>query len=162
MGSYEELLEKDGDFSDFIKNHTFTEDENENSDDPNKIKSKSSKDDGDEEHTLHKVSSVNSLTQEEKEKTTGTTQSKKKIYADEKAEIGNVSLSIYTTYIKAVGVIISFSIIFTYLLQNTASVSSNIWLSIWTEDPIDPVTGTRNNTLSRLAVYGSLGFAQCS
>jgi len=160
MGSYEELLEKDGDFSDFIKNHTFTEDENENSDDPNKIKSKSSKDDGDEEHTLHKVSSVNSLTQEEKEKTTGTTQSKKKIYADEKAEIGNVSLSIYTTYIKAVGVIISFSIIFTYLLQNTASVSSNIWLSIWTEDPIDPVTGTRNNTLSRLAVYGSLGFAQ--
>ena len=30
------------------------------------------------------------LTQEEKEKTTGTTQSKKKIYADEKAEIGNV------------------------------------------------------------------------
>ena len=43
MGSYEELLEKDGDFSDFIKNHTFTEDENENSDDPNKIKSKSSK-----------------------------------------------------------------------------------------------------------------------
>ena len=32
--------------------------------------------------------------------------------------------------------------------------------TVWTEDPIDPVTGTRNNTLSRLAVYGSLGFAQ--
>lgn len=34
MGSYKELLQKDGDFSDFIKNHTYTEDEN--PDDSNK------------------------------------------------------------------------------------------------------------------------------
>lgn len=35
MGSYEELLQKHGDFSDFIKNHTYTEEENENPDDSN-------------------------------------------------------------------------------------------------------------------------------
>jgi len=163
MGSYKELLQKDGDFSDFIKNHTYTEDEN--PDDSNKqykskITMRSKNEKNDDEQNLEKISSINSLTKEHKEKNTEKTQNKNKIYAEEKAEIGNVSLSIYKTYIRAVGVVISFTIIFTYFLQNTASVSSNIWLSIWTEDPIDPVTGTRNNTLSRLAVYGSLGFAQ--
>lgn len=59
---------------------------------------------------------------------------------------------------KAIGLFISFLSIFLFLCNHIAALSSNYWLSLWTDDPI--VNGTQEHTKVRLSVYGALGISQ--
>uniref|UniRef100_A0A8C2SIC2 Multidrug resistance-associated protein 1 n=1 Tax=Capra hircus TaxID=9925 RepID=A0A8C2SIC2_CAPHI len=69
-----------------------------------------------------------------------------------------VKLSVYWDYMKAIGLFISFLSIFLFLCNHVASLASNYWLSLWTDDPI--VNGTQEHTKVRLSVYGALGISQ--
>uniref|UniRef100_A0A8C0LHM8 Multidrug resistance-associated protein 1 n=1 Tax=Canis lupus dingo TaxID=286419 RepID=A0A8C0LHM8_CANLU len=69
-----------------------------------------------------------------------------------------VKLSVYWDYMKAIGLFISFLSIFLFLCNHVASLVSNYWLSLWTDDPI--VNGTQEHTKIRLSVYGALGISQ--
>lgn len=69
-----------------------------------------------------------------------------------------VKLSVYWDYMKAIGLFISFLSIFLFLCNHVASLVSNYWLSLWTDDPI--VNGTQEHTQVRLSVYGALGISQ--
>lgn len=52
----------------------------------------------------------------------------------------------------------SFLAIFLFMCNHIASLSSNYWLSLWTDDPV--INGTQQNTTLRLGVYGALGISQ--
>uniref|UniRef100_A0A8C1M6N8 ABC-type glutathione-S-conjugate transporter n=1 Tax=Cyprinus carpio TaxID=7962 RepID=A0A8C1M6N8_CYPCA len=54
--------------------------------------------------------------------------------------------------------LIQFSIVFLYAFQQAASLSYNYWLSLWADQPV--INGTQLNTDLKLGVYGALGFAQ--
>lgn len=69
-----------------------------------------------------------------------------------------VKLSVYWDYMKAIGLFISFLSIFLFLCNHVASLASNYWLSLWTDDPI--INGTQEHTKVRLSVYGALGISQ--
>ncbi|XP_053528129.1 multidrug resistance-associated protein 1 isoform X1 [Artibeus jamaicensis] len=81
-----------------------------------------------------------------------------KIMEADKAQTGQVKLSVYWEYMKAIGLFISFLSIFLFLCNHGASLASNYWLSLWTDDPI--VNGTQEHTKVRLSVYGALGISQ--
>ncbi|XP_059510179.1 multidrug resistance-associated protein 1 isoform X2 [Stegostoma tigrinum] len=81
-----------------------------------------------------------------------------KLTEADKALTGRVKFSVFWAYMKAIGICISFCIVLFYLCQHVASLTSNYWLSLWTDDPV--VNGTQQHTSLRLAVYGSLGLAQ--
>lgn len=52
----------------------------------------------------------------------------------------------------------SFLAIFLFMCNHIASLASNYWLSLWTDDPV--INGTQQNTTLRLGVYGALGISQ--
>lgn len=59
---------------------------------------------------------------------------------------------------KAVGPFVSLFICFLYCCQNAASIGSNIWLSDWTNEPVE--NGTQHNVHMRVGVYAALGLLQ--
>ena len=72
----------------------------------------------------------------------------------EKPETGKVKLSVYIRYFKSMTFLWIFAILFGMIGSQIATVGSNIWLSIWSND--SPVNGTQNTSLRnmRLEVYG--------
>uniref|UniRef100_A0A8B9CRZ8 Multidrug resistance-associated protein 1 n=1 Tax=Anser brachyrhynchus TaxID=132585 RepID=A0A8B9CRZ8_9AVES len=69
-----------------------------------------------------------------------------------------VKATVYWDYMKAIGLFISFLSIFLFMCNHVASLASNYWLSLWTDDPV--INGTQQYTNVRLGVYGALGISQ--
>ncbi|KAJ8251178.1 hypothetical protein GJAV_G00218150 [Gymnothorax javanicus] len=76
----------------------------------------------------------------------------------DKANTGRVKLAVFWEYIKAIGLALSIISAFLFFCQHLASLGSNYWLSLWTDDPV--VNGTQPSSHKRLAVYGVLGLCQ--
>uniref|UniRef100_A0A8C0F4S6 Multidrug resistance-associated protein 1 n=1 Tax=Bubo bubo TaxID=30461 RepID=A0A8C0F4S6_BUBBB len=70
----------------------------------------------------------------------------------------SVLATVYWDYMKAIGLFISFLSIFLFMCNHIASLASNYWLSLWTDDPV--INGTQQYTNVRLGVYGALGISQ--
>ncbi|XP_068452238.1 multidrug resistance-associated protein 1 isoform X2 [Clinocottus analis] len=81
-----------------------------------------------------------------------------KLTEADKARTGLVKLSVFGSYLKAIGVILSCISLLLFLTQHLVSLFSNYWLSLWTDDLV--VNGTQPNRLMRLGVYGALGLSQ--
>uniref|UniRef100_A0A668AKG9 Multidrug resistance-associated protein 1 n=1 Tax=Myripristis murdjan TaxID=586833 RepID=A0A668AKG9_9TELE len=69
-----------------------------------------------------------------------------------------VKLSVFWEYMKAIGLLLSFISLLFFFTHHLASLFSNYWLSLWTDDPV--INGTQPNRQMRLGVYGALGLSQ--
>lgn len=69
-----------------------------------------------------------------------------------------VKLSVFWSYLKAIGVLLSCISLLLFLTHHGLSLFSNYWLSLWTDDPV--VNGTQPSRMMRLGVYGGLGLSQ--
>uniref|UniRef100_A0A8P0PR96 Multidrug resistance-associated protein 1 n=1 Tax=Canis lupus familiaris TaxID=9615 RepID=A0A8P0PR96_CANLF len=188
MGSYQELLARDGAFAEFLRTYASGDQEQAEQDDGGKVVhqeeegltgvsspgkevkqmengmlvtdvagkqlqrqlSNSSSYSGDV--SLHHTSTA------ELQKAGPKNEDAWKLVEADKAQTGQVKLSVYWDYMKAIGLFISFLSIFLFLCNHVASLVSNYWLSLWTDDPI--VNGTQEHTKIRLSVYGALGISQ--
>uniref|UniRef100_A0A672T498 ABC-type glutathione-S-conjugate transporter n=1 Tax=Sinocyclocheilus grahami TaxID=75366 RepID=A0A672T498_SINGR len=141
-GSYQELLNRNGAFADFI--HTFASSERKD------CFSEASQrgnitvvitfeplPDSDENHIQEDLGKLTKV---------------------DKARIGRVKLEMYIEYFHTIGLPLIVSIVFLYAFQQAASLSYNYWLSLWADQPV--INGTQLNTDLKLGVYGALGFAQ--
>ncbi|XP_051876833.1 multidrug resistance-associated protein 1 isoform X2 [Pristis pectinata] len=172
-GTYKELVEQKGAFSEFLRMHAPTENEddpavkeqNENPSSPQKTlynfiqgafgTSKSTSRSNDQVATHSEQQSSPKMEDPGKvEKKAAVV----KLTEADKALTGRVKFSVFWTYVKAVGICISFWIILFSICQHVTSLSSNYWLSLWTDDPV--VNGTQLHTTLRLGVYGALGIIQ--
>jgi ATP-binding cassette, subfamily C (CFTR/MRP), member 1 len=80
------------------------------------------------------------------------------IIETERAEVGSVKWPVYSYYAKSVGLMATVLSITFFVIYQSFSVGSNIWLSAWSDDPrasVEP--GVRN---MYLGVYGVLGVMQ--
>jgi hypothetical protein len=79
----------------------------------------------------------------------------------ETSEIGQVKLTVFLTYMRAIGLPVAIAFLFFYILSTGAAVGSNFWLSAWSNDPL-PINGTVDTDLRdlRLGIYGLLGLTQ--
>ncbi|CAL8264121.1 unnamed protein product [Lota lota] len=128
MGSYVELMSRDGAFAEFL--HTYANAEQENNPD-----------------------------------VTGERDTIQHTHADmfenmfsRFSRIDPVRLAVFWEYMKAIGVVLSCISLLLFLAHHMASLFSNYWLSLWTDDPI--INGTQPNRKMRLGVYSALGLSQ--
>uniref|UniRef100_A0A663N781 Multidrug resistance-associated protein 1 n=1 Tax=Athene cunicularia TaxID=194338 RepID=A0A663N781_ATHCN len=132
MGSYQELLKQDGAFAEFLRTYANAEQSVENSD---QVKASCGLYTLPVLIRLHHLYAVTSSGAGEEEEAT-----------------------VYWDYMKAIGLFISFLSIFLFMCNHIASLASNYWLSLWTDDPV--INGTQQYTNVRLGVYGALGISQ--
>uniref|UniRef100_A0A8C2DET3 Multidrug resistance-associated protein 1 n=1 Tax=Cyprinus carpio TaxID=7962 RepID=A0A8C2DET3_CYPCA len=76
----------------------------------------------------------------------------------DKANTGRVKLSVFWEYMKAIGLPLSIFSVFLFFCHQLSSLGSNYWLSLWTDDPV--INNTQPNREMRLGVYGALGISQ--
>ncbi|XP_015781053.1 multidrug resistance-associated protein 1-like [Tetranychus urticae] len=84
-----------------------------------------------------------------------------KLIEAENVETGSVNSKIYLDYFIAIGVKACVVTLILFAVSNVISVGSNLWLTAWSEDSLDPLN--RNNTAlrnKRLIVYALLGTGQ--
>uniref|UniRef100_A0A8C1FTL6 Multidrug resistance-associated protein 1 n=1 Tax=Cyprinus carpio carpio TaxID=630221 RepID=A0A8C1FTL6_CYPCA len=159
MGSYTELLGRQGAFAEFL--HTYTNTEQEEVEESVAACSIS----------VSRRQSLNSLNTAGTGKTPQKTEpndvaaSKKTKSADaarlteaDKANTGRVKLSVFWEYMKAIGLPLSIFSVFLFFCHHLSSLGSNYWLSLWTDDPV--INNTQPNREMRLGVYGALGISQ--
>ncbi|XP_076122347.1 multidrug resistance-associated protein 1 isoform X2 [Alosa pseudoharengus] len=164
-GSYTELLGRQGAFADFV--HTYanaeqTEDETDSA--PRKGLENGGPVTllGQSQSTLTAAGSAKSLLKAESagegaKKNFRSPEAAKLTEAD-KANTGRVKLAVFWEYMKAIGVCLSLTSVFLFFVHHLASLGSNYWLSLWTDDPV--INGTQPNRNMRLGVYGALGLSQ--
>uniref|UniRef100_A0A803YGW9 Multidrug resistance-associated protein 1 n=1 Tax=Meleagris gallopavo TaxID=9103 RepID=A0A803YGW9_MELGA len=164
MGSYQELLKQDGAFAEFLRTYANAEQNMEINTwaayFPSEKKiyvflnrqlsnsSTYSRETGKSQHQ----SSTADLQKPLAEKNSW------KLTEADTAKTGRVKATVYWEYMKAIGLYISFLSIFLFMCNHIASLASNYWLSLWTDDPV--VNGTQQYTNVRLGVYGALGISQ--
>uniref|UniRef100_A0A2K5NEQ4 Multidrug resistance-associated protein 1 n=1 Tax=Cercocebus atys TaxID=9531 RepID=A0A2K5NEQ4_CERAT len=188
MGSYQELLARDGAFAEFLRTYASAEQEQDPEDNGSKVvdeeeagvtgisgPGKEAKQmengmlvtDSAGKQLQRQLSSSSSYSGDVSRQHNSTAELQKdgakkeetwKLMEADKAQTGQVKLSVYWDYMKAIGLFISFLSIFLFICNHVAALASNYWLSLWTDDPI--VNGTQEHTKVRLSVYGALGISQ--
>ncbi|XP_043918031.1 ATP-binding cassette sub-family C member 3 [Protopterus annectens] len=81
-----------------------------------------------------------------------------KLIQAETAETGRVKMKVFWQYVQAVGPLLSLFICLLYCCQNAAAIGANIWLSYWTNEAV--INGTQQNRQMRVGVYAALGITQ--
>lgn len=109
------------------------------------------------------ISSDISKTSQSKEKEENEATAKDRLIQAEAMMTGNVKMSVFVTYAKAVGLkFVLFTLIF-FLCVGALNIYSNIWLSQWSNDalliPINGTIDTARRNL-RLGVYGAIGLTE--
>uniref|UniRef100_A0A0P6JV06 Multidrug resistance-associated protein 1 n=1 Tax=Heterocephalus glaber TaxID=10181 RepID=A0A0P6JV06_HETGA len=177
MGSYQELLARDGAFAEFLRTYASMEQEQASEDDgvtgisgpgkePKQMENGMLVTDTTGRQLQRQLSSSSSYSGDASKHHTSATELQKpgaqeeswKLMEADKAQTGQVQLSVYWDYMKAIGLFLSFLSIFLFLCNHVSSLASNYWLSLWTDDRV--VNGTQEHTNVRLGVYGALGIAQ--
>ncbi|XP_053473507.1 multidrug resistance-associated protein 1 isoform X2 [Ictalurus furcatus] len=164
-GSYTELLGRNAAFAEFLRSHTNTEQEEETEGVGDTAPQKTLENGGpaallrQSQVSLNAAGTVKQKTESNdvKEQKTKSTDAAKLTEAD-KAKTGRVKLAVFWEYMKAIGVCLSIFSILLFLAHHVASLGSNYWLSLWTDDPV--INGTQPNRDMRLGVYGALGLSQ--
>uniref|UniRef100_A0A5F8GB70 Multidrug resistance-associated protein 1 n=1 Tax=Monodelphis domestica TaxID=13616 RepID=A0A5F8GB70_MONDO len=174
MGSHQELLDRDGAFAEFLRTYANAEqnmeDEGTNGPVVKEVKQMENgvliSETAGKQLKRQLSNSSSYSTEPGKHNSTADMQKSEaqkdawKLMEADKAKTGQVKLSVYWDYMKAIGLFISFLSIFLFICNHVASLASNYWLSLWTDDPV--VNGTQQHTNVRLSVYGALGISQAT
>ncbi len=183
-GSYDELLERKGDFAELLAEHLVEETETSNDQKEleiiekmaqnvkpflertiSRIRSESGSDTGGSDIIRSRISSVRERTTSESLSTKlerqTSTQRGEILVEEESAETGSVNKKVFWKYIKSMGINSSILVISLFIVSNVFQVCYSLWLSEWSDDSLDP--NNRNDTALRdlrLGVYAGLGFGE--
>uniref|UniRef100_A0A8K9UYB0 ABC-type glutathione-S-conjugate transporter n=1 Tax=Oncorhynchus mykiss TaxID=8022 RepID=A0A8K9UYB0_ONCMY len=143
MGSYLELMARDGAFAEFIRLFA-----------GNERKERSHRGEDGDMMSSASIQTMEAIsdTEDQKQEVLG------KLTEVDKANTGRVKLEMYVEYFRTIGLALIIPIVFLYAFQQAASLAYNYWLSVWADDPI--INGTQIDTDLKLGVFGALGFAQ--
>ncbi|XP_053813142.1 ATP-binding cassette sub-family C member 6 isoform X1 [Vidua chalybeata] len=76
----------------------------------------------------------------------------------ERTQHGRVGAGVYGAYLQAAGRALCVSVVLSCACQQALAFSRGYWLSLWTDDPVH--NGTQQHTELRLGVFGALGVVQ--
>nr|XP_015838719.1 PREDICTED: multidrug resistance-associated protein 1 isoform X5 [Tribolium castaneum] len=188
-GTYQELLDKKGAFSEFLLQHINEVEEDEEeldvlksqlsgtavSEEINKKLSRhrsrvseSVSETGSDQTSLslQRQKSVESADKSLRHRSSSVEEAKKvkgeKLIEVEKAETGSVKWIVYKHYLKSIGVFLTVATILLNMLFQGFSIGSNVWLGVWADDDtvvVDNVTDTGKRDFY-LGIYGALGIGQ--
>ncbi|KAM4632385.1 multidrug resistance-associated protein 1-like isoform 2-T2 [Discoglossus pictus] len=158
VGTYSELLAKNGAFSEFL--HTYANSAERGEDSPDEKTAEASPEIKRlKEATKDPSNSPRKEPAAEKEITpNGDTIDAGKLTEADIAHTGRVKLSVYLDYLKVMGRCHLVMIFVFFIIQQVAALGHNYWIGLWADDP--PINGTQQKTSLRLGVYGFLGCLQ--
>ncbi|XP_076852211.1 multidrug resistance-associated protein 1 isoform X2 [Brachyhypopomus gauderio] len=161
-GSYSELLGRQGAFADFLRTYANAEQEGEEEQAADAALQKALESPAavtkQSQNSPHAADALQKTESKDGPGGKGSTPDAARLTEADKANTGRVKLSVFWEYMKAIGLCLcSISIIF-FLAQHMASLGSNYWLSLWTDDPV--INGMQPTRNLRLGVYGALGLSQ--
>ncbi|XP_042224815.1 multidrug resistance-associated protein 1-like isoform X3 [Homarus americanus] len=89
-------------------------------------------------------------------------ESGQKLIETEKAQTGTVGVKVYGYYIRAIGIASSCLTVMFYVLSQSCTVGSNMWLTKWSNEEL--VNGTMDPSVTDmyLGVYGAFGVGQAA
>ncbi|XP_049647656.1 ATP-binding cassette sub-family C member 6 isoform X3 [Accipiter gentilis] len=164
IGSYQELLQRNGAFAEFLHSHITAEEQAGTGfpalgDTKGTITSRS----GLSQERLFSGNSVKSSAMEMEtipasQDSTTAAATKGGLMKGEKTQHGRVNTSIYVAYLKATGLPLCVYTILLFTCQQAVSFSRGYWLSMWTDDPVH--NRTQQHTELRVGVFGALGVIQ--
>ncbi|XP_044158857.1 multidrug resistance-associated protein 1-like [Bufo gargarizans] len=155
VGTYTELLEKNGAFSDFLQTYALTAEQNDES--QTESKAESSKEKAGEIEKADNGVRKKMASEADMETAEGDVDAGKLTEADV-ALTGRVKLSVYLEYCRIMGKWYLLMCAVFFILQQLSALGHNYWIGLWADDPI--VNGTQQNTSMRLTVYSILGVVQ--
>ncbi|XP_075974897.1 multidrug resistance-associated protein 1-like isoform X2 [Anticarsia gemmatalis] len=176
-GTYQQLLEKKGDFAEYLLHHsTITEQSSEAKDLENIQQDLEGKLGPECERKLQWARSISSGARSEdsggggeRDEKSNKEQTKEEeakeldqLIEAETTETGKVKWAVYKHYLSNVGVAASVATAFIYILLNSLQVGTNFWLARWSDDDNVLVNGTVD-TKKRdmyLGVFGGLSLGQ--
>ena len=146
QGSYDELIEAKGEFSEILNTYINEEDKKEK-----------------EEHLeqsikQRKMSDEFGSFSGPKSPSKESSKDKGRLIHDEKQEVGSVKFKVYKDFLLSMSI---WFIVFTLLSfagSSLFNIASNLWLTAWSEDSVDPlkanITSLRNKRIGFYAMYG--------
>ncbi|XP_073800858.1 multidrug resistance-associated protein 1 isoform X3 [Danio rerio] len=168
MGSYTELLGRQGAFAEFLRTYTNTEQEEGEESLGDAVPRKGLENGGpaallrQSQISLNATGAGKTTQKTEANDDAAATKTKSaeasRLTEADKANTGRVKLSVFWEYMKAIGLPLSIFSIFLFFCHHLSSLGSNYWLSLWTDDPV--VNNTQPKREMRLGVYGALGISQ--
>uniref|UniRef100_A0A8C3I780 ABC-type glutathione-S-conjugate transporter n=1 Tax=Chrysemys picta bellii TaxID=8478 RepID=A0A8C3I780_CHRPI len=132
-GSYQELLQRNGAFADFLHSYNNAEEKEGDLQDGAKA--------------INQDCTAATVPKDAGRLTEG-----------EKVQTSRVSISIYLDYLRTTGPLICLYIVFLFVCQQAASFCRGYWLSMWADDPVH--NRTQQHTELRVGVFGVLGVLQ--
>uniref|UniRef100_A0A8C3KPC2 ABC-type glutathione-S-conjugate transporter n=1 Tax=Calidris pygmaea TaxID=425635 RepID=A0A8C3KPC2_9CHAR len=167
IGSYQELLQRNGAFAEFLHSH-ITAEEKAGTDFPVKSSAMERETVPVSQDCPTAPATKGRLTKGEKTQhgrvSTAPSYKGKDTHhgfiADPLRAGRSVNTLIYAAYLKAMGLPLCVYIILLFTCQQAVSFSRGYWLSVWTDDPVH--NGTQQHTELRVAVFGALGVIQGS
>ncbi|CAM9538697.1 unnamed protein product [Bubo scandiacus] len=164
VGSYQELLQRNGAFAEFLRSH-FTPEEKAGASFPaiGDTKDTITSRNGPSQEKLFSDNSDKSSARGREtipvsQDCTTAVATEGRLTKGEKTQRGRVNTSVYAAYLKATGLPLCVYIILSFTCQQAVSFSRGYWLSIWTDDPVH--NGTQQHTELRVGVFGALGVIQ--
>ncbi|NXU19535.1 MRP6 protein, partial [Pardalotus punctatus] len=152
-GSYQELLQRNGAFAEFLRSHITAEEKPcaGSPGNPNQLESFFTSD-------SVKSSAVGRETIPESQDCTSAAATKGGLTKAETAQHGRVHPGVYGAYLKATGPALCVYIVLSFACQQAVSFSRGYWLSLWADDPVH--NGTQQHTELRVGVFAALGVVQ--
>ncbi|NXP08873.1 MRP6 protein, partial [Thinocorus orbignyianus] len=162
IGSYQELLQRNGAFAEFLHSHV-TAEEKAGTGFPAIEDTRCTITSRNGPSQEKPSSSVKSSTMEREtipvsQDCPTAAATKGRLTKEEKTQHGRVNTSIYVAYLKVMGLPLCVYIILLFTCQQAVSFSRGYWLSMWTDDPVH--NGTQQHTELRVGVFGALGVVQ--
>ncbi|KAL1139319.1 hypothetical protein AAG570_006305 [Ranatra chinensis] len=174
-GTYKELLDKKGAFSEFLLHHLQEVEHDEDEEELDGLKQQLIESNPElgrqlsRQRSTSETSSMNSLSRRKSSLDTPNHTGKntapavgEKLIEAEKAETGGVKWAVYSHYLKSIGPFLTVATVILNIIYQGFSIFSNLWLSIWTNDQNIVVNGTQDvgKRDLYLGVYGALGAIQ--
>uniref|UniRef100_A0A8C8J914 Uncharacterized protein n=1 Tax=Oncorhynchus tshawytscha TaxID=74940 RepID=A0A8C8J914_ONCTS len=131
MGSYQELLQQNGAFAEFLRNYSL-------------------------EDIIEDEATVDLI--DEEEDFPDDVLSNHTDMVDSEPVVEAKRNKVFWEYAKAVGPLLTLFICFLYGCQSAAAIGANVWLSQWTNDEAQNMT--QENVSMRVGVYAALGITQ--
>lgn len=148
-GTYKELFEASGEFSEFLHHHA--KEEQEKKDISRSFsRSDSSKSEAESVTSSGSIRSRHSVHSKAEPKDDG------KLIQKEGAETGNVKSTVYKRYIQSIGLKSSVACLIFSISFQTFQICGNLWLTKWSNDP----EASNSKRDMYIGVYGAFGLSQ--
>ncbi|HEY6438058.1 MAG TPA: ABC transporter transmembrane domain-containing protein [Ignavibacteriaceae bacterium] len=181
-GTYRELLDRKGDFAEFLVQYLENTDEALNDDEIEVFEEIVSKIRPELERTLSRTKNItseeslrkrrlstlskSSLAESKADKSKDKSEKdmergRGKLIDEETAQTGSVKWTVYVDYLKKVGFCSLLAVFLSDVLLSALNFGSSLWLSAWSDDSLDPQKRFDNSLSNqRLGVYGAFGGGQ--